>query len=136
MRQAGSGCRGPLMTPVGAGSRPGDGAHMPLVDPFLIALLAVVTVLGRWGQGRQLGQGLRESLPEDLSVTCKATRAQALEIDRPALTEWIVHQSSPGPRERLRGRFASSRGFRRRHRPLHSVRASRVAPKPQDPADR
>jgi hypothetical protein len=81
----------------GAGEGPGDGAHMPLVDPGSIAVLAIVLVAsGRPRHADLPGPGVRETFPENLPVLRKTAQTQPRATDRPLVPEWIVHQKSPG----------------------------------------
>jgi hypothetical protein len=68
---------------------------MTLVDPWLIAFLAVVIVVS-WSRRSwpPPGRGWRETLPEDVPVQWEAVHSQTPEANGPASPEWVVRDDS------------------------------------------
>ena len=78
-----------------AGKGPGKSAQMTLVDPWLIAVLAIVVVV-RWSRRSwpPPGRGCRETLPKNVPVPREAAYSETPEADRPAMPEWVVRDDS------------------------------------------
>jgi hypothetical protein len=78
-----------------AGKGPGEGTHMALVDPSLIACVAIVVVVSWNGRSWPApGRGCRETLPKDVPVPREAAYSPTPEADRPATPEWVGRDDS------------------------------------------
>src|SRR5262245_57415594 len=78
-----------------AGKGPGEGTHMTLVAPSLIAFAALVVVVSRdrpsWPPP---GRECHETLPENLPVPRDAVYSETPEADRPATPGSVVRDDS------------------------------------------
>ena len=68
---------------------------MTLVDPSLIAFLAIV-IVASWSRRSwpPPGRGCRETLPKDIPVPRDAVYSQTPEANGPASPEWVVRDNS------------------------------------------
>jgi hypothetical protein len=91
-------CGWTLMARSSAGRGPGGGTRLALVNPSSITFLAIV-IVARWRRRYRflLGRGFRETLPQHVPVPGEAAEPQTPESDRPATSEWVMHEDSPHP---------------------------------------
>jgi hypothetical protein len=78
-----------------AGKGPGEGTRMTLVDPSLIACVAIGVVVS-WSRRSWPAPdgGCRETLPKKVPVPREAVYSETPEADRPATPEWVVRDDS------------------------------------------